>query len=460
MGSSTVVVINKPWEEKQVSQPQQAGTAKSARPVLILGILGTILAFNPGPSSLLGLVLCSVALYRAFRLHGAQEKLARAGVIVASLGLGLALLMTPLGLGTTAHQTSAEPEVQSNELDNGATAQATEEATTQEPTPSPTASAVPTPSASQRPAPKSLKTQPAKSPQAKPKKAQPRKSVSTGNGSALAAAKNLTVKGRAPKTGYDRAEFGQRWADIDRNGCDQRNDILRRDLKNVVIKNGTRGCVVMSGSFIEPFSGKQRSFLRGPQTSSEIHIDHIVALSDAWQKGAQQWTPEKRTQFGNDFLNLMAVDGRLNQQKGDSDAATWLPPNKSFRCPYVARQVAVKQKYDLWVTAAEQQAMLNVLSGCPEQKLPRSGTIPRDTSAPVSQPAPRPKSQAPVPAPKATVHQPKPQPLIGPPSRGKTDPQFRTCKDAKANGYGPYARGQHPEYEWYTDRDRDGIVCE
>jgi hypothetical protein len=180
----------------------------------------------------------------------------------------------------------------------------------------------------------------------------------------------LAVKGRAPKTGYARDLFGQSWADVNRNGCDTRNDILTRDLKSVIYKPGTRNCVVLSGVLSDPYSGEQISFIRGNITSMEVQIDHVVALSDAWQKGAQKLSLATRTEFANDPLNLLAVKGRLNSQKGDGDAATWLPPLKSYRCSYVARQIAVKAKYSIWVTTAEKTAMKTILERCPGQLLP------------------------------------------------------------------------------------------
>jgi hypothetical protein len=174
----------------------------------------------------------------------------------------------------------------------------------------------------------------------------------------------LAVKGRAPKTGYDRDEFGSAWADVDRNGCDTRNDILKRDLSDETFKPGTRDCVVLTGVLDDPYGGKRIEFERGQDTSSDVQIDHLIPLSDAWQKGAQKWTATKRKEFANDPLNLLAVDGPLNNQKSDSDAATWLPPRKSYRCAYIARQVDVKAKYGLWVTSAEKDAMERVLSSC------------------------------------------------------------------------------------------------
>jgi Protein of unknown function (DUF1524) len=175
---------------------------------------------------------------------------------------------------------------------------------------------------------------------------------------------SLAVKGRAPKTGYTRAQFGQTWADVNRNGCDTRNDILQRDLTNLSFRAGTRDCVVESGKLIDPYSGITINFIKGVKSSMEVQIDHVVALSNAWQTGAFKLTIEKRTQFANDPDNLLAVQGRLNSQKGDGDAATWLPPLKSYRCTYVAKQIAVKAKYGLWVTAPEKAAMKSILAKC------------------------------------------------------------------------------------------------
>ena len=179
------------------------------------------------------------------------------------------------------------------------------------------------------------------------------------------------TKGRAAKTGYTRAQFGQTWADVDRNGCDTRNDILKRDLTAEVFKEKTRDCVVVSGTLIDPFSGETINFVRGNVSSMEVQIDHVVALSNAWQTGAFKLSIKERTAFANDPLNLLAVKGRLNSQKGDGDAATWLPPLKSYRCDYVSRQIAVKIKYRLWFTAPEKEAMVRILKSCPEKVLPK-----------------------------------------------------------------------------------------
>jgi hypothetical protein len=188
-------------------------------------------------------------------------------------------------------------------------------------------------------------------------------------GAALAAADSLTVKGRAPKTGYSREKFGTAWADTDSNGCDTRDDILKRDLKGVTFADGK--CKVKSGLLEpDPYGGETVRYARG---RSLVDIDHLVALSDAWQTGARYWDDSKRIALANDPLNLLAVGAAPNRGKGDGDAATWLPPNRAYRCTYVAAQVAVKKKYGLWVTAAEKAAMKTVLSGCPGQKLPTGG---------------------------------------------------------------------------------------
>ena len=189
-------------------------------------------------------------------------------------------------------------------------------------------------------------------------------------GPALAAFATLAVKGRAPKSGYDRALFGQAWADVDRNGCDTRNDVLRRDLTAYVLKSGTHGCLVLSGTLLDPNTATAIAFVRSQSTSATVQIDHVVALSDAWQKGAQQLPADTLRAFANDPLNLLAVDGPTNERKGDGDAATWLPPNKAYRCSYAARQVAVKVKYGLWVTSAERDALARILATCPSQTLP------------------------------------------------------------------------------------------
>ena len=197
----------------------------------------------------------------------------------------------------------------------------------------------------------------------------PASGVEQEPGLATAVLETLAVKGRAPKTGYTRAQFGPAWADVNRNGCDTRNDILKRDLTSITYRAKTRNCVVESGTLVDRYSGETINFVKGTISSMEVQIDHVVALSNAWQTGAFKLTAEQRKALSNDPLNLFAVKGRLNSQKGDGDAATWLPPLKSFRCSYVAQQIAVKAKYSLWVTAPEKAAIVSILAKCPTQKV-------------------------------------------------------------------------------------------
>ena len=208
-------------------------------------------------------------------------------------------------------------------------------------------------------------------------------------------------------------------------------------------KPGTSGCVALSGRLDDPYTALAIAFERGDATSSRVQIDHVVALGDAWQTGAQQLTSRQRQNLANDPLNLLAVDGPANEQKGDSDAASWLPANKSFRCSYVARQVAVKIKWQLWVTAAEREAIAGMLSSCPGQRVPaepgaighiavRGSASPNPAAPPASRPAPPPAG---------------------------TDTYYANCAAVRAAGKAPLHRGQ-PGYRPALDRDGDGVACE
>ena len=181
--------------------------------------------------------------------------------------------------------------------------------------------------------------------------------------------KTLPVKGRAPMTGYTRARFGPAWTDDTtaaggHNGCGTRDDVLAAQLTQVT-RSGR--CRVTSGTETDPYSGTVLHYVRGHST---VDIDHVAALGDAWQTGAQQLSQQQRTALANDPFNLLAVSASVNRAKGDADAASWLPPAKSYRCAYVARQIAVKHRYKLWVTAAERAAMAAVLAKCPGQAVP------------------------------------------------------------------------------------------
>jgi hypothetical protein len=246
---------------------------------------------------------------------------------------------------------------------------------------------------------------------------------------------SLPVKGRAPKTGYGREQFGQAWADIDRNGCDTRTDILAKTLTGI---SQSGRCTITRGVLLDPYTGRSITYVRGGV--SEVDIDHVVALSNAWQTGAFAFPFAKRVALANDPLNLLAVEASANRQKGDGDAATWLPANKSFRCTYVARQIAVKKKYQLWVTAPEAGAMRQILARCPGKQLPKPG--PQSTIA------------------SNTGGQPQP-PASNPTNGGGSSTYYRTCADARAAGVTPIRRGT-PAYAAnpHLDGDKDGIACE
>ncbi|MDO8148245.1 HNH endonuclease family protein [Isoptericola sp. b515] len=174
----------------------------------------------------------------------------------------------------------------------------------------------------------------------------------------------LTVKGKAPQTGYDRDEFDH-WTDPDGNGCDARNDMLARDLSDEKVDDD--GCTVLSGTYdVEPYTGeKNRAFERGSDDLAvSLDAEHVVALQNAWISGAHDWNDNRREKFANDPANLLMVDPGENRTKGAANAAEWLPPNKAFRCEYVATQIEVKAAYELAITQPEKDAMNRVLESC------------------------------------------------------------------------------------------------
>ncbi|WP_284328402.1 GmrSD restriction endonuclease domain-containing protein [Demequina litorisediminis] len=267
----------------------------------------------------------------------------------------------------------------------------------------------------------------------------------------MAALMALDVRDAASSDGYAREQFGDGWVDVDRNGCGTRDDMLALRLDNTETSGS---CAITSGDLADPFTGEWIHFERGG--SSEVDIDHLVALSAAWTTGAQDLTYSERVTFANDPLNLEPVDAGENRSKGDDDAAEWLPPAEEFRCEYVARQVAVKTKYGLWVTPAERAAMVDVLERCPGQELPAAGDQPVIASglgeAPEHVEAAEPAQTS---KPKSTEESAAGSGA----SEGDLDPRYEYCNRLPA-GLGPYVKGVDPEYDWYTDRDGDGVVCE
>ncbi|MDH2443471.1 excalibur calcium-binding domain-containing protein [Amnibacterium sp. CER49] len=276
-------------------------------------------------------------------------------------------------------------------------------------------------------------------------------------GTALALLATLAVKGRAPMTGYARTtDFGPAWIDVDRNGCDTRNDVLRRDL---TATTGS-GCRVLSGVLHDPYTGRTIDFVRGQGTSTAVQIDHVVSLGDAWQTGAQRLPQARRIDLANDPINLFAVDGPTNEQKGDGDTATWLPPVTSFRCVYVAHQVSVKAAYGLWVTPAEQAAMARILATCPTQRAYTSAVahllppVPPSPGSGGSPPSSTSGSTAGASGGGATTTT-----SGSGSSSGSSDVYYANCSAARAAGAAPLHTGD-AGYRSGLDRDGDGVACE
>lgn len=196
-------------------------------------------------------------------------------------------------------------------------------------------------------------------------KVQPATASPSAN-SALSQLSRLPVKAAESDEDYERSQFLTSWGDW--RDCNVRQKILNRDVHNA--KLSSDGCTVIGGTLPDPYSGQTIELATKSAVSKKVQIDHVVALSNAWQTGAKHLAKDKRKELANDDLELIAVSSSANQAKSDADASEWLPDNKGFRCAYVARQIAVKIKYGLWVTSTEQSAMKNVLSSCPNEPLP------------------------------------------------------------------------------------------
>ncbi|RIJ61784.1 HNH endonuclease [Clavibacter lycopersici] len=192
-------------------------------------------------------------------------------------------------------------------------------------------------------------------------------------GSARLALDGLEVRTEESVPGYDRESFAWR-ADTDRNGCDTRNDVLRRDIADAEIRDGTRGCVVQAGVLDDPYSGARVAFDRSRDPEA-VQIDHVVSLSDAWSSGAWRWDADYRAAFANDPLELVAASAAENNAKSDATADEWLPGDPADACALVARQVAIKVRTELSVTRAEHDAMARVLDGCADAPLLTSDDV-------------------------------------------------------------------------------------
>lgn len=254
---------------------------------------------------------------------------------------------------------------------------------------------------------------------------------------ALATLAGLAVKGRTPMTGYGRERFGQAWLDADRNGCDTRNDLLAARLTNLDYAPGTHDCVVQSGDLADHYTAREIHFVKGD--GFLVDIDHVVALGNVWATGGSGWDIRKRAAIANDPMNLEPVDASTNRQKGDGDAATWLPPSKSYRCSYVARQIGVKAKYGLWVTPPEGVALKRVLAACTDEHLPKDSGAPTSVTLNIHDPYLQSTATSEPSPPSGSVH-------------------YANCDAARAAGAAPVLRGD-PGYGPHLDRDGDGSAC-
>lgn len=170
---------------------------------------------------------------------------------------------------------------------------------------------------------------------------------------------------------YRRDAFGDSWTDENPapggyNGCDTRNDILDRDLVEKTYVSIKRcPAAVATGLLHDPYTNAEIAFTRGEKTGAAVQIDHIVPLALAWDLGARLWTDDQRLRFANDPANLIAVAGAVNQDKGDQEPATWMPPNTAFRCQYAMQFIAVIRGYALPIDAPSAAALRDAAATCP-----------------------------------------------------------------------------------------------
>lgn len=213
--------------------------------------------------------------------------------------------------------------------------------------------------------------------------------------------------------GYKRSLFPH-WDELP-NGCSVREEVLRIESRTPPRVN-SRTCQVSSGTWFSVYDGVT---LHSP---SSVDIDHVVALKEAWDSGAWQWTPAKRRAYANDLKDpqsLIAVSSRSNREKADRDPAQWLPV-AAARCEYVANWVRVKVRWSLTIDPAEKSTLNRIASTCTTPRTPTPSTSPS--------------------SPAESVY-------------------YATCAAARAAGAAPLRIGT-PGYRAALDRDRDGVACE
>ena len=229
-------------------------------------------------------------------------------------------------------------------------------------------------------------------------------------------------------TGYNRDYFNA-WIDADGDGCNTRAEVLMMESQSAVTTRGR--CTVSTGQWVSAYDEVTLT------DASGLDIDHFVPLNEAWGSGAYGWDSATQVSYGNDLgydASLLAVTASSNRSKSDKDPAQWMPASHDYFCDYAATWVAVKWRWSLSVDSLERLTLQSVLNGCSSVSI----TVPE----------------------KAVVTAGVVTEVVAPVSDGVLDPNYGTCSVAQANGAGPYYQGVDPEYAWYRDRDKDGIVCE
>ncbi|GAA1937388.1 HNH endonuclease family protein [Brevibacterium antiquum] len=182
---------------------------------------------------------------------------------------------------------------------------------------------------------------------------------------------SLETSKAASMKGYDRIPQYGDWLTGDDSSdpsfCgDTRNDVLNRDFDDITYVHDD-DCQIATGTLADPYTGETIDFTRGPSTSAEVQIEHIVSLGYTYRMGAKDWTQDKREAIANDPANLIAVDGPANQSKSDLGPEDWMPTdsgNPAYDCTFVARYAFVADKYELPVTPADRKAMTSTIKAC------------------------------------------------------------------------------------------------
>jgi Protein of unknown function (DUF1524) len=158
--------------------------------------------------------------------------------------------------------------------------------------------------------------------------------------------------------GYDRDEF-RHWIDADGDCQDTRDEVLAAESRVPV-----SGCDITEGEWFSTYDHLTWT------ASSDVDIDHLVPLKEAWDSGARRWDDDTRTRYANDLgdrRSLLAVTDNVNQSKGDRDVADWLPTYGV--CGYVRHWTAVKLRWALAVDRAERRALVRLASDCPNRRI-------------------------------------------------------------------------------------------